>query len=99
MAGPDGPVRGGAGPPVLVRGDLLLPGSDLRGRVPVWMAAAIAVGALVERYADRRGRGAGRPVSGRGELMDELTGRIHAAQRHDHPCRPGVGVFQLLDPV
>ena len=40
-----------------------------------------------------------RHVGGRGELVDELTGRVHAQPRQDHQCRPGVGVFQRLDPV
>jgi Cytochrome bd-type quinol oxidase, subunit 1 len=67
--------------------------------VPVRVAAAVALGALVERDADRGGRGAGRHVGGGGELVDELTGRVHAPPRQDHQRRPGVGVFQRLDPV
>ena len=80
-------------------GDLLFPGSDLRRGVPVRLAAAAALGALVERDADRGVRAAGRLVGGRGELVDELTGRVHAHQRQAHQRRPGVGVLQRLDPV
>src|SRR5215813_3835481 len=90
MAWADGPVRGGHRLPVLGRGDLLLPGSDLRGGVPVRVAAAVALGALVERDADRGGRGAGRPLGGGVFFLDY-------GARRDLPFFPTRTLFRSGD--
>ena len=99
VAGTDGAVWGDHRHPVPGRGDLLLPGSDLSGRIPVRVAAAVPVGPLVERRADGGGGHTRRPLGDRGELLDELTRRIHAQPRQDHQSGPAVGLFQRLDPV
>ena len=89
----------GARVPVRRRRALLLPRGDLRRGVPVGLAAAAGVGALVVRSADRGVWHLRRDVGDRRELVDEPAGRLHGKRRPDHLGEPVAGVLQPRRPL
>ena len=84
------------GVPFARGGAVLLPGGDLRGDLPVGLAAAARLGALVVGDADRGQRDLRGDVGHRGQLVDEHPGRLHPAERPDHLGRRVAGVLQPL---
>ncbi len=94
VARTDAHLRLGAGRAVRVRGDLLLPRGDLHRHLLVRMAAPPRLDALLDGYPDRAHRPRGRGRGDGGELLDELTGRVHAEPRAGRGGRSVAGLFQ-----
>ena len=71
------------GLPFGVEGPVFLPGGHLRRDLPVGLAAAGRLGALVVRGADRGERHLRGDVGDRGQLVDEPARRLHRPGRPD----------------